>query len=140
MKKIQNLLETYKIAVQQKDIEAYCSIFDEDVKIFDMWQSWSIDGLKAWRAMAKEWFASLGENIDVVTFDNVQIHLHGEMAHVSAFVRFTAVSPNGTELRFLENRLTWVIEKKVQSWKVIHQHTSGPVDFNTMKVILQRPS
>ena len=138
MKEVHNLLETYKIAVIQKDIDAYCSIFDEDVKIFDMWQIWSIEGLHAWREMAREWFVSLGENRDVVTFDNTNVYIHGEMAYVSTFVRFTAVSAKGIELRFLENRLTWVIEKKEKGWKVIHQHTSGPVDFNTMKVILQR--
>ncbi len=138
MKEIHNLLETYKITVFQKDIDAYCSIFDDDVKIFDMWQIWSIEGLDAWREMARKWFASLGENRDVITFDNTHVYTRGEIAYVSTLVRFAAVSAKGIELRFLENRLTWVIEKKENGWKVIHQHTSGPVDFNTMKVILQR--
>jgi len=135
---IESLLEIYKNAVFQKDVEAYTSIFDEKVRVFDMWEKWSCDGLDGWREMAKGWFASLGTDRDVVTFDNIQIQATDELATATAFVRFTAVSEKGEELRYLENRLTWVARKKDGTWKVIHQHTSGPVDFETMKVILKR--
>jgi ketosteroid isomerase-like protein len=106
--------------------------------LFDMWQQWSFNGLAAWREMVKGWFASLGENRDTITFDLIQTHTSGELAYASAFVRFAAVSEKGIELRLLENRLTWVLQKKEQTWKIIHQHTSGPIDFNTMKIILHR--
>jgi uncharacterized protein (TIGR02246 family) len=135
---IESLLEIYKNAVFQKDVEAYTSIFDEKVRVFDMWEKWSCDGLDAWQEIAKGWFASLGTDRDVVTFDNIQIQATDELATATAFARFTAVSEKGEELRYLENRLTWVARKKDGIWKIIHQHTSGPVDFETMKVILKR--
>jgi uncharacterized protein (TIGR02246 family) len=138
MKTLESLFETYKTAVFQKDVEAFASIFDEKVRVFDMWQRWSYDGLVAWREMAKNWFSNLGENKDVITFDDIQIQSTGEMALASAFVRFTAISEKGEELRYLENRLTWIAQKKDNQWKIIHQHTSGPIDFETMKVILKR--
>jgi ketosteroid isomerase-like protein len=53
-------------------------------------------------------------------------------------MKFTAVSEEGEELRYLQYRLTWVAKKKEGSWKIIHQHTSSPVDFETMQVILTR--
>jgi ketosteroid isomerase-like protein len=138
MEAIESLFETYKNSVFQKDVEAFVSIFDEKVRIFDMWQRWSYDGLSDWREMVENWFDSLGENKDIVLFNEIQIQSTSEMAVATAFVKFTAVSDKGDELRYLDNRLTWVIQKKENDWKIIHQHTSGPIDFQTMKVILQR--
>jgi len=138
MKTIESLFDTYKSAVYKKDLESFASIFDEKVRIFDMWQNWSYNGISTWREMAKSWFSNLGENKDVITFDDIQIQSAGEMAVASAFVRFTAISEKGEELRYLENRLTWIAQKKDNQWKIIHQHTSGPIDFETMKVILKR--
>ena len=138
MKEIDSLIETYKNAVFQKDLETLASLFDEKVRVFDMWQRWSYDGLVAWREMVKGWFSSLGTDRDVIKFDDIQVQATGEMAIVSAFVRFTAVSETGEELRYLENRLTWAVQKKGEEWKIIHQHTSGPIDFETMKVMLRR--
>ena len=138
MEAIESLFDTYKNSVFQKDVETFVSIFDEKVRIFDMWQRWSYDGLSDWREMVENWFDSLGENKDIVEFSDIQIQSTGEMAVATAFVKFTAVSEKGEELRYLENRLTWVVQEKKNGWKIIHQHTSGPIDFQTMKVILQR--
>ena len=38
----------------------------------------------------------------------------------------------------MQNRLTWVLKQKDGAWKIVHEHTSAPVDFETAKVILQR--
>jgi len=137
MKEIESLLETYKNAVFQKDVESFLSIFDDHVRIFDMWE-WVYDGLGPWRAMAEGWFGSLGVERVVVTFDEVRIDAGDEMAVVTAFARFAARSEKGEELRYLQNRLSWVARKKGEVWKIIHEHTSGPVDGGTMKVLLQR--
>ncbi|HVU58522.1 MAG TPA: SgcJ/EcaC family oxidoreductase [Puia sp.] len=137
MKEIESLLETYKTAVFQKDVDAFVSIFDEDVRIFDMWE-WVYAGLAPWRKMAESWFGSLDTERVVVSFEDVRIQTGDEMAVVSAFARFAAISENGEELRYLQNRLTWVVQNKGGVWKIIHEHTSGPVDGTTMKVLLQR--
>jgi ketosteroid isomerase-like protein len=84
------------------------------------------------------WFANLGADRDVVTFDDIRIQQTGDMAVASAIARFAAVSEKGEELRFLQNRLTWVVQKKNGAWKIIHEHSSGPVDGSTMKVQLRR--
>ena len=138
MKDFSSLLESYQQAVFQKDLEAFASIFDEKVRVFDTWQRWTYDGLTAWREMAAGWFSSLGTDRDVVTFEDVRIEETEELAIATALVRFTAISAQNEALRYLENRLTWVAQKKAGVWKIIHQHTSGPVDFESMKVILRR--
>jgi ketosteroid isomerase-like protein len=138
MDEFRSLFTIYKTAIFEKDLPAFCSIFDEEVRIFDMWQQWTYEGLTAWREMAKGWFTSLGANRDVVTFDDIRIQIDGELAVGTAFVRFTAVSSEGKTLRYLEDHLTWVAARKGGAWKIIHQHTSAPIDFKTMKVILTR--
>jgi uncharacterized protein (TIGR02246 family) len=135
---LESLFETYKTAVFQKDIEKFLTIFEENVRVFDMWERWSCEGLTAWRKLTESWFESLGMDKDLVSFEDIQVRTSGEMGVATAFVKFTAVSEKGETLRYLENRLTWVAQLKGGSWKIIHQHTSGPVDFATMKVVLQR--
>jgi uncharacterized protein (TIGR02246 family) len=135
---IESLLQRYKTAVLQKDLESFASLFDEKVRVFDTWGKWAYEGLGAWREMAKGWFGGLGTDRDMVDFEDIQIEASGELATVTAIVKFTAVSEKGEELRYLQNRLTWIARKKEGTWKIIHQHTSGPVDFETMKVILRR--
>jgi uncharacterized protein (TIGR02246 family) len=91
--------------------------------------------------MVQDWFSSLGaaEQV-VVTFDDIRIQAAGDMAVATAFARFAAVTDKAEELRYLQNRLTWVAQKKDGAWKIIHEHTSAPVDGETMKVRLQRSS
>lgn len=138
MKEIESLTQKFRTSVFEKDIETFISLFHEKVLIFDLWQQWTYNGLPAWREMVKGWFESLGTDSDVVTFDEIQIQSSGELASLTAIVKFTAVSEKGEELRFLQNRLTWIIRKKENQWKIIHQHTSSPIDFNSMKVILTK--
>jgi uncharacterized protein (TIGR02246 family) len=138
MKAIESLFEAYKNAVYQKDMEAFAAIFDEQVLVFDMWMQWTYEGLPAWRSMVQDWFTMLGTDRDVVTFSGIQIHASGNIATATAFARFTAVSEKGEELRYLENRLTWVVQQKEGGWKIIHQHTSSPINFETMQAILRR--
>jgi ketosteroid isomerase-like protein len=150
MKELEALIETYKNAVFEKDLATFLSLFDEEVRVFDMWGCWSYDGLTAWREMVTGWFSSLGVDRDRLTFEEVEIFSVGDVATVTAFARFAAVSPEGEELRFLHNRLTWIVRKKAGAraasdsgvgsgvWKIIHQHTSAPIDSRSMSVMLQR--
>jgi uncharacterized protein (TIGR02246 family) len=135
---IGELLENYKAAVYAKDVEAFVALFDQDARIFDLWAEWSYDGIAPWRGMVEQWFGSLNAERDLVEFDDVRATVSGELAVVHAFVRFTAMSAEGKALRTMQERLTWTLVMKERGWKISHQHTSAPIDFNTLKVILQR--
>ena len=137
MSEIEFLLAAYCKAVFEKDQEAFLSLFDEDVRIFDMWGRWSYDGLPAWRDMVTTWFSTLGVLRDRITFEAVDFLSGGDLATVTAIARFAAVSPEGEELRFLHNRITLVVRQQPNGWKIIHQHTSAPVDGESLKAILQ---
>jgi uncharacterized protein (TIGR02246 family) len=131
-------MEAYKAAVATKDVDAFVGLYHPKVRIFDSWMKWSYEGLVAWKQMVTQWFDSLGTDHDVVRFDDTQIHLGDDLAIVHTFIRFTAVSPEGKELRSMNERLTWTLKNEGGSWSILHQHTSVPINFETMTAILQR--
>jgi ketosteroid isomerase-like protein len=128
----------YKAAVYEKNAEIFASLYDKDVRVFDAWQVWSFDGIGAWKKMAADWFGSLGDERVVVEFEDVQSNVRQQLCTGSAFTTYTAVDAAGKSLRSLTNRHTWVLEHMDGQWKVIHEHSSAPADFQTMKVSLQR--
>jgi uncharacterized protein (TIGR02246 family) len=138
MSDVAALLESYREAVYAKDVDAFVAIFADDVRVFDMWGTWSHDGIESWREMAVGWFGSLGDELVRVEFDDVQTTVGDDTAVLSAFVTFAGLSAGGDELRSMNNRLTWGLRKTGGTWKVVHEHTSAPVEMATGKVDLER--
>jgi uncharacterized protein (TIGR02246 family) len=122
------LLDAYAAAVRAKDVDAFVGLYADDVRTFDLWSEWSYDGKPAFREMVTEWFGSLpDEEVVAVRFDDVRAQTGPDVAAVSAFTTFAAVAPDGTELRSMNNRLTWVLCKEPDgAWKIAHEHTSAP--------------
>jgi uncharacterized protein (TIGR02246 family) len=132
------LFETYKNAAFDKDEAALLQLYADDVIAFDMWGAWSIEGLDAMRTMVKGWFASLGDDRDAIAFEPVRMVAGSELALAETFVSYTAVNAAGTPLRSMQNRLTWVAAARNGAWKIIHQHTSSPIDPATASVVFNR--
>lgn len=131
------MIDSYKQAVRNKDIEAFCALYDVDIHIFDMWGKWSMRGLDAWREMASGWFNSLGTEQVIVEASHIESAVTTEMAIGHAILSFTAVSAKGEKLRSLDNRITVALKRTGDSWKVIHEHTSVPIDHKSLKGHLQ---
>jgi ketosteroid isomerase-like protein len=131
-------LDAYAAAVRDKDVDAFAALYDADVHVFDMWGSWSIRGLPAWRAMAADWFASLGAETVAVTCDEAQSALSGELAIGHAVLTYTASAPDGTRLRALSNRATMALRRTGTAWTIVHEHTSAPIDHRSLQAILDR--
>ena len=137
-KTILQIFDTYKAAVNAKDVDAFVSLYDQDVVVFDMWGEWSYQGIEAWRRMVIDWFGSLGNERVMVEFNNAQVITEHSIAIAHAFVTFKGVSAEGEMLRAMHNRFTWVLKNREGRWKILHEHSSAPIDFETSKVILQR--
>ena len=132
------VLDAYKAAVYAKDVDAFMALYDQDVRIFDLWGEWVYDGPEAWRGMATGWFSSVGTDTVVVEMDDVKIIHSGDIAITHAFVTYKGVSAEGKDLRAMQSRHTWVFKQKDGAWKIVHEHSSAPVDRESSKVILQR--
>ena len=122
------MLDSYAAAVRAKDVDAFVGLYADDVRNFDLWSEWSYDGKEALRGMVAEWCGSLDDDeVVAVSFDEVRSQSGDDVAAVSAFTTFAAVSPDGEELRSMNNRLTWVLRKDADgAWKIAHEHTSAP--------------
>ena len=137
-KQVQQVLEAYKSAVRAKDADAFMRMYDPEVRVFDTWGVWSYEGASAWRVAVEGWFTSLGAENVWVAFDDVQIIAEKDSAFVSAIVTYVGVSANGEDLRAMQNRISWALKTRGHVLRVVHEHTSAPVGFDDMKVILHR--
>ena len=135
---IRQALAGYAAAVYAKDGAAFAALYDEHVRVFDIWGRWQYEGLAAWREMTVGWFDALGSERVVVEFDAVAATVSCGLAVGHAFVAYRAVAADGAELRSLSNRLTLVMRRQGDVWKIVHEHSSGPVDQQTAKVMLKR--
>lgn len=135
---ILQVLDDYKAAVFAKDLDSFIALYDRDVRVFDMWGAWSYNGVDPWREMADRWFSSLGTERVVVDFSNPETIVMQDLAVVHTFVTYTAVTAEGVEVRSLDNRLTAILRQRGDAWKIVHEHTSSPIDSETAKVIFKR--
>ena len=136
---IEQMLEEYAESVRAKDVDRFVGLYDDEVRVFDMWGRWSYDGAAAWRELAAEWFGSLGSDQVAVGFEDVQTVAGEDVVVAAAFVTFKGLSVDGEEMRAMTNRLTWALRRRPDgTWKIVHEHSSSPADFETGKVRLQR--
>ena len=132
-------LEAYKAAVLAKDVDAFARLYHPQVQVFDTWDRWSYDGLPAWRAMAQGWFGSLGSERVAVRFEDVQARVSGDLATGHALVTYAALAEDGGELRSLTNRMSLVLTRDGGGeWKIVHEHSSSPLDFTTKAPMFRR--
>ena len=135
---VHQALARYSAAAYEKDVDAFVALYSADLHVFDMWNSWELRGIDAWRAMAAGWFSSLGEKRVVVKARDVVATVSGELAMGHATLTYTAISADGQELRSLDNRITLAMRRVGNAWKIFHEHTSGPIDHKTMKGVIKR--
>lgn len=135
---VAHALAQYKATAYAKDVDAFVSLYADDVHVFDMWNQWELRGIGAWRGMAEEWFGSLGTERVVVSFSDVAATVGADIALGHATVTYTAVSAEGKELRSLDNRMTIALRRTGDAWKIFHEHTSGPIEHASMKGMIKR--
>ncbi len=124
--KPEEMLDRYVAAVRAKDADAFLSLYADDARNFDLWSVWMYDGKEALRAMVEEWFGSVGTDTIGVEFDDVRVEAGEDVAALSAFTTFSGISAEGETLRSMNNRLTWILRRDGDGWKIVHEHTSAP--------------
>jgi len=128
MKRIQDYFAIYKQSAWGRDTESMIGLYADSVVIFDMWNQGYQTGLNEWSVVIKDWLGSLGdENVNVI-FEMIEIHEGQEVGFGSALVTFQAISPENTIVRSMKNRITLGFIRENGEWKVIHQHTSAPIN------------
>ena len=74
-----------------------------------------------------------------VELEDARTVVGDDVAVLHAFVTYKGMSAGGEELRAMSNRLTWGLRSQAEgTWRIVHEHTSAPADFETGKAMLQR--
>ena len=136
--RIMQVLEAYKAAVYERNVDAFLRLYDPEARVFDAWDVWSYEGAAARRSAIEQWFASLGADRVKVVFDDVQTTAGQDLAVVSAVGAYAAFSADGKELRSMQNRFTWALALEGNAWKIVHEHTSTPISSSDAKAIFHR--
>ncbi|TFD52954.1 SgcJ/EcaC family oxidoreductase [Cryobacterium frigoriphilum] len=131
-------LDAYAAAVAAQDVDGFVALYDDDVVVYDSWGQWQYSGLSAWRGMVTDWFGSLGSDTVEVVFADVQTMVSREVAFGHAAVTFTAISARGERTRSMTNRLTINLARNDDAWKIVHEHSSLPIDMETGAAIFER--
>ena len=135
MKKIQDYFSIYKQSAWEKDTESMIGLYDDKVVIFDMWKQGYQTGLTEWSIVIKDWLGSLGEEKVNVIFERIEIHEGDKVGFGNALITFQAISVGNTIVRSMKNRITLGFIKEKDAWKVVHQHTSAPINSNLEAIL-----
>ena len=136
--RILEVLEAYKAAVYERDVDAFLRLYDPEARVFDAWDVWSYEGAAARRGAIEQWFSSLGAERVKVIFEDVQTTAGQDLAVVSAVGTYAAFSADGEELRSMQNRFTWALKLEGNAWMIVHEHTSTPISSSDTKAIFHR--
>ena len=138
-KSVMQVIRAYSSAVYERDIEAFISLYDPNVRIYDAWDIWEYRAPR--NGGADRSLANISRHRELtVTFDDVQTSGSLAFAVVSAMVTYERVSAQGEQLGAIQNRITWVLRASSRLLQIIHEHTSVPVDLQKMKPFLRRES
>lgn len=129
---IDALIASYCDSALRKDPDAMLALYDESVRLFDLWDQAEVRGRAAWAPVVRDWLGGLGDETVHVRFEDVEIQVAADTALVTGFVHFEARNSSGAKLRSMKNRLTWSLARRGDGWKIVHQHTSLPIDPKTI--------
>lgn len=135
---IQSLIDRYASFVLACDLDGFMGLYAPDVRIFDAWGVWSYEGADAWRGAVAQWFGSLKDEQVKVVFEDRVFTETGPLAGFSAILTYAVIATDGTTLKSMQNRLSWLLQQVAGSWRILHEHTSAPIGFTDMQAILQR--
>lgn len=134
--KVQDVLENYKIAVYEKDVHKFMSMYTHEMHIYDCWGNWESKGINTWKESVEEWFSGLIEEgvLLKVDFNDLVVEESMDIAFVHCAVTFAAYSEeSGEKLREVTNRFTFGLKKVNGKWGIAHEHSSLPIDMETGK-------
>jgi len=135
---IQDVLENYKTAIYEKDVDRFLSIYDPAIHLYDCWGNWESNGFSSWKENVLSWFNGLDEEgvILKVDFNDLVVEENSNLAFVHCAVTFAAHHERTDEkLRHITNRFTFGLKKVNELWVIAHEHSSLPINVETGKGI-----
>ena len=136
MELIQPLLDRYVEAILHKDIEGLMSLYHPDVTMFNTYDFWCFHGARRWCEAVTHHSEHLLKDVTEVTFRNVQVKGKKNVYLVHGLIDYHYMSHPDTHV---VHRFTWLIKRAGDDLKIIHQHTSLPIDPSTNYFLREMP-
>jgi ketosteroid isomerase-like protein len=135
--KVQDIIENYKSAVYEQNVEKFVSAYATNIQVYDCWDDWECKGISKWKESVNGWFNHLKEDgVQLkVELNDLVVEENAGLAFINSNVSFIAYNGSGEKLRQITNRFTFGLKKENNSWKIIHQHSSLPISMETGKGI-----
>jgi ketosteroid isomerase-like protein len=137
IEQVADFFSLYKEFAGAKDSESMIKLYDENVVVFDMWNKGHYLGLAEWSSVIKQWLGALkDENVNVI-FKMIKIHGGEDVSFASSMIMYQAISTDNKILRSMTNRITLGFTKTDNIWKVVHQHTSAPINADLQAILAE---
>lgn len=135
--KVQDIIENYKSAVDEQDVEKFISAYATNIHVYDCWADWECNGISNLKESTNGWFNGLKEEgVQLkVEFNELVVEENAGLAFIHSNVSFIAYNGSGENLRQITNRFTFGLKKANDSWEIVHQHSSLPISMETGKGI-----
>lgn len=130
MKSPETLVDRYTVAAATTDRDALLALYAPDVRMFDMMLPWQISGTEEWAPRIDNWFSGVGTQAEVQARD-VEVTTTDGMALLTMNMEYAHIESDGERMAMV-NRLTWVVVPHGDDWRIIHEHTSVPLNEDDM--------
>lgn len=130
MNTVQSVFDQYKTAVYNQDIDLFMELYDDSLHVYDSWNTWEIKSKSEWRKVIENWFNGLKRDGSTlkVSFEDCVISEDTNIAFIHTSIRFSEYNSYNIEFRHLTNRFTIGLKLINDKWKIVHEHSSLPID------------
>ena len=140
LREFQVILDNYSRFVRYKDYEGFIGQYAPNLINYDLWQAATYNTMLSWQTNIKKWFDGLGDEYVTVTFRDITVYESTNTAFLHGIISFQGHSKEGNVLRAMDNRLSWGLIYLENGWKIVHEHTSLPIDTVTMHPVFKIPN
>ncbi|PWD50986.1 DUF4440 domain-containing protein [Serinibacter arcticus] len=134
---IADIARSYGERAAALDAAAFIALYDDGIVVHDLFSPEPIVGIDVWRAQVDHWFGDVtSEDTNVARIGPLTIHASGDLATAFGRVRYGILGQDGTERYGMWNRLTWVLRRDGDAWRIVHEHTSVSLDAESGQPVL----
>lgn len=123
---VQALMEKYAKAVFERNVDQFLSLYHPDIVAYDAWDRWAYLGRHEWSQVPTDWFTEPGEAVFHAKFREVFVEGRGDVVLVRGLIDYRSNSED-----VLTNRFTWIIKMCDGEYRIVHEHTSMPIERET---------
>ena len=117
-------LDTYLSAVNAADPAALTALYSPRPRVFDAMSAWQYRGHQ-WRSQIDRWMGEVAAGGES-TADEVEAIEDGDLAVVHSTVTYAGPLVEGPVVS-MSVRLTLVLARDGEGWRIVHEHSSLPV-------------